>query len=144
MVHSAMRLNKKGMAVMETIIGIVLITFVFFILLGLWNKAAGRSEGAAAEELCHATNALRTGIVLKLPTTNIEAARVVPRGCKTLDIQKLPDATHLSQTSDKNKAAISHIADLSAKCWWMWLEGQAGKVVMDPRLFGSKFGSDKY
>ena len=68
------KLNKKGIA-METIVSIVLVTFVFFILLGLWNTAAGRTEDVAQEQLCHTTNALRKGIILKVPTTNIEAAR---------------------------------------------------------------------
>jgi hypothetical protein len=129
--------DKKGLA-MKTIISIALITFAFFIILGLWKTAAGKTEGAAAEELCHTTNALRVGTSVSV-FSNKGELRAFPRGCKVQDIGKIPDKEHLKEERDPEIAAMNHVSDLARKCWWMWLEGEAfGKNVLDPDVFSKK------
>ena len=139
-----MRWDKRGIGI-STIIAIVITSAVFFFMLGFYNYVSAEVNDDVSEQLCRTTNALRIGTAI---STIGGEVRLAPRGCKTID-KTVPDAKHVNnvlipadaQDRNKNKyAAIQHVADLSARCWRMWLEGitwtgkdgSVKKDILDP------------
>ncbi len=105
--------HKKGFLFMETIIKISLLTLALVIIGGLFSMLFAKAPEKASESLCRSFNAARIKSP-DLPTVG----KVVPNACKT--IHKEVPGDGYPQTKE---GAMENIADLSAKCWWMWLEG---------------------
>ena len=103
---------------MNTIIKISLLTLALVIIGGLFSMLFAKAPEKASESLCRSFNAARINSP-DLPTIG----KVVPNACKT--IHKEVPGDGYPQTKE---GAMQHIADLSAKCWWMWLEGVSNKM----------------
>ncbi len=94
---------------MQALIGLAILIVTLFIILQLYKMVAAEADSTVAEEFCRQTNAWNVGLLG-------DKARAIGfnlEGCKKIDLkQPIP-----------SKTAPRDIGDLTARCWWMWLEG---------------------
>lgn len=113
-------LNKKGMQ-LATIISIILLVVATGAILGVYNKAFTDADDKTIENVCRGTNALRYGTETDVGVGQIN---VIPRGCKTIDKKEdIPSSQYQGKYSSNTEAAKAELREMTARCWWMWLEG---------------------
>lgn len=117
---------------MKTIIKIALLTLGFLIIIGLFSMLFAKTEDKGSEELCHTFNAIKVRGGEKVETAQLFG--LVPQACQVQEIDDIPSGKY---STDK-QGAMKQIADLSARCWWMFLEGVEGKDVLGNAAFENK------
>lgn len=108
--------NKKGD--WNMLIMIIVLTLSFIIIAGLIIQFLGKAEGKTAETLCRGSVAARTRTHFEPAGGAAPNIYLSPLLCKTLDA-KLPEQGYLSTKEE----IMRNMADLSAKCWWIFGEG---------------------
>lgn len=117
-----MRLSKKAM--MGMVVGLVILILSAYIILELWGIMFSKADDASAEGFCYGFNAMRARSQVK--SGNLPLFDVAPRTCKT--IEKTIPSDDYPQTK---QGAMAEISDMSARCWWMWLEGAERNMFRD-------------
>jgi len=82
----------------------------------VWSILFSKADDASAEALCYGFNAVR--FKTKVEAGNAPLFDVAPRTCRR--IEKIVPSDDYPQNKEGAKAEIS---DMTARCWWMWLEG---------------------
>ena len=118
--HKIGKRNKKGFFSMQQIIVIVLATVSFVLIAQLSLEAMTKIEEKSSEEICRASIAVRERA--KIEKFGMEF-KTVPLLCKTQD-KEIPYAT-----TAKPDEVKKNIADLMARCWWMFAEGQTKDML---------------
>lgn len=113
--------NKKADIGWWTFIEVILILVGVIILIAIIIQASSRAEEGTSEKLCRASNAIRYGTEVDKGPVSFN---VVPRACKTLDKGDLPGQKYKDHVGGLKEGAKAELADMMAKCWYMWLEGK--------------------
>lgn len=111
--------NKR--AALSMLQGIILMLVVLIILLASIKLFASQAEGPASEGVCKTFNEFNVGL---LPGW-VREVKVRLEGCRTIEKDDIPSGSYALLDSDKG--AKKQIADMTAKCWNMWLEGARTK-----------------
>ncbi len=109
----------KKKAQMAMLIGIAILIISGFLILGLWKIFFSKANDASAEALCYGFNAIRLwGKDKEQQATGVHFKEIAPRTCR--NIEKEVPGEDYPQTK---QGAMAEISDMTARCWWMWLEG---------------------
>lgn len=119
------RLNKKGGVelALETIIRTTIWVLVFFLVLGVVYYIIDRGGDLGRETICRDSVLVRQQASINYAGTNkplIE--KPTPLLCSPLDKKTL---------KGDRESVKRQIADLSAKCWWMYAEGTIGDLFQN-------------
>jgi len=132
--YKAMK-HRKSISTMGVIITLIILFLSFFIITKIWMTFFVKAEGVAAENLCRNFNALRfwTKEFVEDKSKGV-FSRGTGRACKVID-RTIPSSGY-PQTTEGVKQEIMY---MTARCWWMWLEG------LQPDMFKDKnpVGKDK-
>ncbi len=112
--------NKKGFLSMQQLIVIVLVTVSFLLTWQLISHAMTKVEERSAEEICRGSIAAIEKIKIEIGPFE---KKVTPLLCKTQD-KEIPYVK--TATPDEVK---KNIADLMARCWYMFGEGMSEDVL---------------
>ena len=120
--------NKKaqeGGSPLETLIGIVLISVSFALIVLFIKSCVSEAEGATADAICRTSVAARERANADLVVINI---KLYPLLCKTQDIVIEP------KTNNPKEEINKKIADMMATTWYTFGEGLA-KNLFDERIW---------
>ena len=124
-------LNKKAAwLTMGTIITIALLTVSLVLIGGVWKGFISKAEPKAAESLCKSFNAAR--LITQTEILGVKG-HLAPSACNPIDKKELPSKEY-SQDQEGLKA---NIADLTAKCWNIYLEGREKNMFAKNWPFGN-------
>ena len=121
--------DKK--AASKTLVSILITIIGFIFALILVTFFLGHAKGAALETVCRTSVALREAVTLDQwyvqGITMGKEIKLAPLMCKTQTFN-LPDSKEGFQ-GDKEEDIQKHLADLVARCWWQFGEGNVIKNV---------------
>lgn len=108
--------NRKGLS-RNTIISIIILTISFFMIFQLIGLTFDSIDEEASEKACRTSVKVRMDIVLRTEIAGVpvQSRPMVPIMCKTTDKGKL---------EGNEEEVKKQIADLTAKCWYMFLNGE--------------------
>jgi len=122
--------SRKGIArdflvfMILAIVGFIIIVFVINIFMGHANKEV-------SEEACRASILARAKAVLKMEMygKTVETTPLFPVVCKTQENIKL---------TGNRDAVMGQISDMSARCWWMFLNGEYENIFDKAEFLSNK------
>jgi len=108
--------NRKGLA-RKYLVSMIILIMSFFIIFQAAIFAFDHLNKNAAEEVCRASVKARMDVVLrtKIEGVSVQTRPMVPIMCKTIDKKKL---------KGNEREVKKQIADLTTKCWHMFLDGE--------------------
>ena len=109
--------NRKSM-VKETIVGIIILTLGFLLILSIWDTVKNKAEAKTIEAICKGSVVLREKSYTEIKIKGLKVGSAAsPLLCKTTD-KYIPDDKDASKEDIKKE-----ISELMAKCWNQFGEG---------------------
>ncbi len=119
------KLKKRGDHISPETLIIILLVIIFIIVFFVINVG-----DITTEQACRASILARAKAVLKLEWYDIpiETAPVVPIACRTQE----------KTLEGDREQVLMQISDLSARCWWMFLNGEYQNLFDSPRFLNKR------
>lgn len=118
--------SRKGAVSITLLISTIVLIISFLIILAVINQGTSQIKGKGAENVCRSSVAARAASVMGLGPEEVKVKiKTVPLFCKNTDVD----------VSGTKEEVMKEVADLMARCWWMFHEGRYADTI-DPFIVG--------
>ncbi len=127
-------MNQKANLSMEKIIRWTLIIISFILITGFIGTFFSKLNDLSDEEACRASVIMRSKASIDLKIHKF--TNLFPLTCKTKDYV-LPTKNNYKNSAEKEEEIEDEIADLMAKCWWQFGNGNLNDIL-DEDVWGKR------